>query len=460
MRRFKLDAQLLLASKEVKLNIELIEELLSQGANINYFDSYENSVFHNLCYNKGMKLEFLKLCVETYGANFNKVGKDKRTALHALCYNPKAPLDCIKFAIENGANVNVLDRFENTPFHYICITRDKDLLGFLEFFVEGYNNIFNVVNKFRENMFFYLCKNSSIAIKELEFALKNGADIDWKNVYNNTPFHMICSNPKISIKLLQFFLERGASFKSECRDKRKPSDRLLENQRLTAPILEFAIDNGLSLNRGNKQDYNNKISFDCVKLVILRGLKIRVPNNNVVHKFEDFMQMAEVYLLTNKQYDAKLRKPFAEIKGYNSKEIIKFCALQNFHITLPSVKFYFSSDKMPILCSFGLDEKGDAILKSSKNISEATFQELEQYLYMKPSNYNRHVLESITIWHPINTVRTLCSMKDYDDFDKKAMCMMLIRNSKGCVLNKVPKVLIIKILSIHLLDELERVCSL
>ena len=463
MRKFKLDTQLLIASKESKMNIELIKELLSQGADINYLDNYNNSVFHNICFNKGITLDILKLCVKNYGANFNIVGRDNRTALHMLCYNSNASLDCIKFAINNGANINVLDRFKNTPFHYICITRAENLLGFLKFFVKRYKGVFNVINQLRETLFYYLCKNKNISPKELQFALKNGADIHWENQYKNTPFHIICSNPNISIELLQFFLERDASFNTEGRDGRKPSDRLFENKQLTVQILEFAINNGAFLNniKGKpKFIYSAKINIQCLRLSILRGAKVKIPVQNVVHKFEKFMQMIEVYLITHKQYDVELRKPFVEIEKYNSDEIIKFCVLQNFHITKPSVKFYFSCDMPSILCTFGLNEKGDSVLKSSKKISEIAFQELASYLNMEPSRYNYHVLQAILFSHPVNSVKTLCSLEKHSELKEKAMCIMLLRHRKDCAMYKVPKMLILNILNLCFLYNIENMSSL
>jgi ankyrin repeat protein len=85
--------------------IEIVEFLLDNGANINAKNNRGENVLRCACEHYGIE-DIIKLLIEK-GADINMKDNKGRTALKAACETEDLPV--VKLLIENGANVNIKD---------------------------------------------------------------------------------------------------------------------------------------------------------------------------------------------------------------------------------------------------------------------------------------------------------------------------------------------------------------
>ena len=91
-------------------DLKLVENLLSEGANVNEKDEYDATALHWSAL-KGYA-DVSKVLLEN-GANVNAVDKSKSTPLHDAAY--WRHIDVMKLLMMNGANVNALNKIDDSP---------------------------------------------------------------------------------------------------------------------------------------------------------------------------------------------------------------------------------------------------------------------------------------------------------------------------------------------------------
>jgi ankyrin repeat protein len=131
VKKLPLDAQLIKASKDG--NIELVKDLIKQGASVNARNSYGTPLLLIVASKEGERFsKILKILLDN-GADINNQDFDipdyGETALHAAC--EIGDIDRIKMLIERGANINIRNEFGDTPLHCAVLWGDIEVVKLL-----------------------------------------------------------------------------------------------------------------------------------------------------------------------------------------------------------------------------------------------------------------------------------------------------------------------------------------
>ena len=124
-------------------------------------------------------LRTLKLFVESFNCKNCKDSINGRNALHYAVMFKR--LDLLKYLLKQDFDVNIPDKFGNTPLFYAVENKD------IEFYkaLLNYNANANFINKKKMNPLFYAIKSRNNSI--LGNLVRKGADINQKDIDGNTP---------------------------------------------------------------------------------------------------------------------------------------------------------------------------------------------------------------------------------------------------------------------------------
>ena len=107
-------------------NIELVQYLISKGANVHYNRTDQNALI--AACSSGQS-DVLKVLLD-HGADINThLQFDGTTCMHHAC--KRGDLEMVKFLLDQGADINILDRHDITPFAIVFEKRNNELITYL-----------------------------------------------------------------------------------------------------------------------------------------------------------------------------------------------------------------------------------------------------------------------------------------------------------------------------------------
>jgi len=173
------------------------------------------------------------------------------TLLHHLCENEKFVemtdksmidqyTELVKILLENGADVHIKDKQENTPLQILT---------------------FRTINLTRINNNNYL-----FPVEILHLLLQHGADVNERGECGSTPFHNMCHNYKDDnlIDILRLMIEHGADVNVKTEFHESPLYILCENQRENEKLIDlirFLIEGGADVK--DMENENNPLLSIC-----------------------------------------------------------------------------------------------------------------------------------------------------------------------------------------------------
>ncbi|XP_045467265.1 ankyrin repeat domain-containing protein 12-like [Harmonia axyridis] len=99
--------------------------LLQYGASMRERDKNDNTVLHDLCSQRGkINYEMFEFLLDI-GCDPNSFGYNRLTPLGILAKCNPDEIECAKLLIRRGANVNLQDKFGNTPLHRLVYDCDE-----------------------------------------------------------------------------------------------------------------------------------------------------------------------------------------------------------------------------------------------------------------------------------------------------------------------------------------------
>lgn len=105
---------------------EMIEVLLSKGANLHYAFPDGSTLLHDVCWSGSARA--LKVLVEN-GIDVNAQNDDGNCPIHIAC--AKGNFDIVCYLVENGADINVVNKKGLTPADIAQRVRASDMADFL-----------------------------------------------------------------------------------------------------------------------------------------------------------------------------------------------------------------------------------------------------------------------------------------------------------------------------------------
>lgn len=189
-------------------DIELLNYFISKGVDINLPNKDGNTPFMYAASNGNLEI------VKTYYKTLKSINQTNNLGETALTYAVKNnSSEIVKFLIENKADINILDKENNSLTYYLILSYSKkeetnfnDKVSLLK----AQNFKLNTLQN-KENTLLHVAilKNSTELAKQV---LAWGSNINQKNKDGETPLHIAAMKAK-DTELLKFLIQNGADKK-------------------------------------------------------------------------------------------------------------------------------------------------------------------------------------------------------------------------------------------------------
>ena len=191
-----------------KNNLEIVKELLKEGADANMLDQFNCSPLMYAC--KNANLEMAKELIKK-GANVNERDNYGVTPLMMSC--KRHSLEIVKELIKQGASINEEDKYyAHTPLIEACLSQNLEIV---EELIKNGADV-NRKNKLGDTALIKMCSNSNNAsssyLKIVHKLIEHGANVNEKNNLGYTPLREAsCSNNEKSVEVVNELLKQGAN---------------------------------------------------------------------------------------------------------------------------------------------------------------------------------------------------------------------------------------------------------
>jgi ankyrin repeat protein len=274
------DANLFLEAIK-KGDIERINKLISQGADVNAKDNRGMTPLHKAAYYGQRQMAEVLI---GKGANVNETDTAGRTPLHiAANFGSKWVPELL---LANGASISARDMAGNTPLHAAVCWRgsapEKDLLELL--FAKGADvNARNDAGQTPLHRVSMTRKQDTRPERTAEVLLAHGAEFDAKDKSGNTPIHFAVKNGHR--KLIDLLQAKGAIISKDDNFLADEEASLYAVWRYDAYHLELLLDYGADVNTADRfgwsllhyTAYNDKANM--TKMLLEKG-----ANPNIVER--------------------------------------------------------------------------------------------------------------------------------------------------------------------------------
>jgi ankyrin repeat protein len=198
-----------LACKNINfLPIDIFKVLVeTHGADVDVHENNEDTPIHNAFANfnanRGGNITVLNYLLSQNGLDGNIRGQYRYTLLHMACYKINTlPLGTFLYLVETlGCDVNVQDKFKNTPIHLALRhfePNDGGDISVLHYLLgqQGVNG--NIKGEYGSTLLHLACSNINHLPLDIFRALieTHGCDVNVEDNYNNTPIQIALQHSK------------------------------------------------------------------------------------------------------------------------------------------------------------------------------------------------------------------------------------------------------------------------
>ena len=194
---------------------EAIPLLLEKGADPTLPNNSGITPFHAACGRGRGCAETIRLLLDHPDVNVNLTTReDHSTPLHFACEGTDNE-ECIQFLLDQGADLTLTDKDENTPVHIATMDAESDYLEILSGHSD-FEAVVNTQNAKLETPLILACKYVGYSDRRREkercirCLLDNGANPDIQDKNDETPLHILCKqygNTKLVELLFEFDAE-------------------------------------------------------------------------------------------------------------------------------------------------------------------------------------------------------------------------------------------------------------
>ncbi|MCA7010493.1 ankyrin repeat domain-containing protein [Wolbachia endosymbiont of Tribolium confusum] len=272
-RQSDLDEELLTAVRDGNLNE--VEDLVSQNANVNTRDIYSWTPLHWATFKD--HLEIARFLMKK-GADINAADKGPygKKSIHVAAENNSK--DIIEFFLSKGVGINDTDKQGYTPLHYAAWRGRLEVAKFL--IEKGADMNAADTSTAGKKPIHVAAENNNRDI--IEFLLSKGVSVDAADNNGWTPLHYAAS--KDCLEVAKFLIEKGADINAENMYGKKPIQRAAENN--SKNIVELLLSKGVSVNDADKNGWTPLHwaswggHLDLVKYFIDKGANINTKGKD------------------------------------------------------------------------------------------------------------------------------------------------------------------------------------
>ncbi|KAJ5071733.1 cyclin-dependent kinase inhibitor 2c [Anaeramoeba ignava] len=277
-----------------KNTLETIKYLISNGADVNFGNFYNQSPLHFACQNQNEnKLEIIKYLIEK-GADINALTKNGETPLHIVCqYQKENILEIIKYLIEKGADINIKSQYyyNQTPLHYVCQYQKENALEIIKYLISKGADI-NAKTQKEEIPLHLICQyQKENTLEIIKYLIKKGLDVNALSKYSQTALHSVCQYQKQNtFEIIKYLIKKGADINVFSKYSQTPLHYACQFQKKDAfEIIKYLISKGADINAKNSSkktplhyacQYQNKYAFEIIKYLIEKGADINARTGN------------------------------------------------------------------------------------------------------------------------------------------------------------------------------------
>ncbi|GBN01207.1 Putative ankyrin repeat protein FPV162 [Araneus ventricosus] len=217
------------------------KELLKNGATIKERDLLYTLI---IAVSVGCNLDLVKILLERRANAFEKQPILQNEIMHIALQNPQSSTEIFELLILHGARVNAKDRCGRTPLHYSVAkfyewTEDNKVT-----YEENPHNL--GWEKIRSNQ--NHPENFARELAVLEMLLKAGADINAKDIFDQTALHYAVKNRNCTPNIIKLLLKNGAHVNSVCKAGLTPLQMAVQVMWSNADIVVELLQNGANPN--------------------------------------------------------------------------------------------------------------------------------------------------------------------------------------------------------------------
>lgn len=272
----------------------IVEDVFNSGADVNIQDNNGNTPLHYLMTHDTDMIPYVVNQLLNKGANVNIQNNDGNTVLHSLINNHLTfSLGLVRYILNSDANVNIKNKLNKTPLHLLLIRsksqRNSDFIyEVTKMLVEQGGKASIQAQDGDGNTALHLLLqgnyNSQSWFSLIAYLIKNGADVNVKNVNGNIPLHNLVGNvyfsstatinPEYSYKYInlmpkavELLINQGSDVDAKNKYGETPLYRLIKSRQVV-----------------------DEINFAMVKMLIAKGANVKTTNINSETLFHAFVQ--------------------------------------------------------------------------------------------------------------------------------------------------------------------------
>jgi ankyrin repeat protein/uncharacterized caspase-like protein len=182
----------------LKGTLEIVEYLVSAGANVNYRNSSDGTPL--IIAIKNEKFDLIAYLLNQ-GANVNLASQFNDTPLHTAV--GRGELEIVKLIVSHGADLNVKNNNKETP---LLIALENNYSEIAEYLISKDANV-NIKNQGGKYPLHIAAYNGNLEVAKR--LVSRGAEINATDIYDITPLHDAASNGQLEI--VKYLVSHGAN---------------------------------------------------------------------------------------------------------------------------------------------------------------------------------------------------------------------------------------------------------
>ena len=285
-------------------NIEVIDYLIENGANIKQLDHYGSDAFMYAMANSNINI--IKHLVDLGADIHTKSGNGENILMAAL--EKGADLEKIKYILSLGIDIN--EKSKDGEQAISKATYSNPNLDVLDFLVKnGADLSFKANFDSGVNLLFYAAHNENEEI--IEYLIKKGLDINSPSRAGETPLLAAARNPNINV--FKKLIESGADINvKDNKDMDALGYAAAFNPNLQ--LIKFLLDKGFDFHKKRKNGRN--AVFDATRNENIEVIKYLVSRGANLKEIDDYGCTTLVHALVYYDYDKKINENYLELAKY------------------------------------------------------------------------------------------------------------------------------------------------